>query len=68
MIDDDLAFQALMALAVELWGEEAMAEVAAVSLPTIRRWVAGASDPHPAMRRPLYLNLLRRVVRGQDLG
>jgi len=31
-----------------------IADAAGVSRPTVNRWLNRQSDPHPAMRRPLY--------------
>ncbi len=65
MTDDDAEFAKYIRVVV---GETSVAEAAqivGVSHGTIERWAAGLSDPHPAMRAAILLELSRLSWRTQ---
>ena len=60
--EDDKLFQEVISRVLDYYFTRMeLAEEFAVTLPTVRRWDRGQSDPHPAMRAVLYKHLLSKI-------
>lgn len=72
-LEDDEAFVRILGLCasvLELTDRE-IADALLVSRPTVNRWLRAESDPHPAMRRPIYAWIAKEVgrrLRAMDLA
>jgi len=66
---DDVQFYRLLRTGVSILKltEEDIAHQFGASRPTVKRWLAGTSAPHPAVRRPVYDWLLGQTAKARSV-
>lgn len=62
-IEDDQEFRSILSEAMKRLSlsDDDIAGALLVSRPTVNRWLEGKSEPHPAMRRPIYAWIIKLV-------